>query len=92
MSFVAVGLAGGCSVYDSRYIFDPAPAEVASSGAGTADEQPARTLVSILGVRRPDKESDLPAGVDARDEEVALVPASRHRILLGYKVADALVN
>jgi len=66
MSFVAVGLAGGCSVYDSRYIFDPAPAEVASSRAGTADEQPARTLVSILGVRRPDKESDLPAGVDVR--------------------------
>ena len=64
--FTAVGLAGGCSVYDSRYIFDPAPAEVASSRPGTADEEHARTLVSVLGVRRQLKESDLPAGVEVR--------------------------
>ena len=62
---VAAGLAGGCSVYDSRYFFDPAPADVASARPG-AEEAPARTLVSVLGVRRPDKESDLPAGVEVR--------------------------
>jgi hypothetical protein len=64
--FTAVGLAGGCSVYDSRFIFDPAPADVASSKPGTVDEEHARTLVSVLGVRRPLKESDLPAGVEVR--------------------------
>ncbi len=64
--FTAVGLVGGCSVYDSRYIFDPAPAQVASARPGTVDQEHARTLVSVLGVRRPLKESDLPGGVEVR--------------------------
>ncbi len=66
MSMMAAGLACGCSVYDSRYIFDPAPADVASARPGAADQEPARTLVSVVGVRRPDKKSQLPAGVEIR--------------------------
>ncbi len=62
---VAVVVAGGCSVYDSSYVFDPGPIDVTADGPG-ADDEPIHVLVKVVGVRRPDKESQLPASVEVR--------------------------
>ena len=67
MSLVlAVAVVGGCSVYDSRFAFDPSPVDVPASRPGSLDAEPVRTLVTVLGVRRADDRSVLPAGVEVR--------------------------
>ncbi len=64
LSAIAVGAAlGGCSVYDHVYEYEPLPVEVASRVPGG---EPLRTLVSVIGVRRRDAESELPASVEVR--------------------------
>jgi hypothetical protein len=64
---VTAGLVlAGCSVYDSAYVFGPGPVDVKSPVPGAADVEPARTLVTVVGVRREDSESDLPASVEVR--------------------------
>ena len=54
---------GGCSVYDHRYLYAPRPAEVLSP-PDSGEEL--RTLVSVVGVRRADQESKLPACIEIR--------------------------
>ncbi len=67
MSLVlAAALVGGCSVYDSRYAFDPGPVDVPAARPGAPDAEPVRTLVTVLGVRRADDRSTTPPGVDVR--------------------------
>jgi hypothetical protein len=56
----------GCSVYNSRYVYAPRPVEVESVKPGADDAEPARTLVTVVGVRRDDEESQLPASVEVR--------------------------
>ena len=67
MSLVlVVAVVGGCSVYDSRFAFDPGPVDVPASRPGSPDAEPVRTLVTVLGVRRADDRSAMPPGVDVR--------------------------
>lgn len=67
MSLVlAAALVGGCSVYDSRYAFDPGPVDVPAARPGAPDAEPVRTLVTVLGVRRADDRSATPPGVEIR--------------------------
>ncbi len=56
----------GCSVYSSRYTFDPRPVDVELAVPGAPDSEPVRTLVSVVGVRRADAASQLPASVEVR--------------------------
>ena len=73
-----------CSAYDPRYEFQPRPVEVVQSVPGEQDRA-ASVLVSVVGVRRRDKEQQTPAAVEVRmrvdnetDREVTLDPASLH--------------
>jgi hypothetical protein len=66
---VLVGVAvmlGGCSVYNSRYVYEPRPIDVLSAKPGADDAAPARTLVTVVGVRREDAKAQLPASVEVR--------------------------
>ncbi|MHC4274733.1 MAG: hypothetical protein ACYSUR_13840 [Planctomycetota bacterium] len=68
-TFALVGVAvmlGGCSVYNSRYVYEPRPIDIESPRPGADDAQPARTLVTVVGVRREDAEAQLPASVEVR--------------------------
>ncbi len=56
----------GCSVYDSRYLYEPRPVDVQTTKPGADDVEPARTLVTVVGVRREDSRSQLPASVEVR--------------------------
>ncbi len=56
----------GCSVYDSRYLYEPRPVDVQTRKPGADDVEPARTLVTVVGVRREDSRSQLPASVEVR--------------------------
>ena len=58
--------AAGCSVYDSRYVFDPRPVDVAASKPGAEGSAPLRALVTVLGVRRADEHAKMPACIDVR--------------------------
>lgn len=67
MSLVLVAtVVGGCSVYDSRFAFDPGPIDVPVSRPGSPETEPVRTLVTVLGVRRADENSSMPPGVEIR--------------------------
>jgi hypothetical protein len=57
---------GGCSVYNSRYVYEPRPIDVEAPRPGAEDAEPARTLVTIVGVRRADDKAQLPASVEVR--------------------------
>ncbi|MHC4219323.1 MAG: hypothetical protein ACYSU7_12820 [Planctomycetota bacterium] len=57
---------GGCSVYSTRYVYEPEPADVESARPGADEADPAQTLVTIVGVRRADERSQLPASVEVR--------------------------
>lgn len=57
---------GGCSVYNTRYAYTPAPVDVATTRPGDGDGGPVRTLISVIGVRREDPKSELPASVEVR--------------------------
>ncbi len=57
--------AAGCSVYDSRYVFGPGPADVAAFRPG-AGEPSVQVLVTVPGVRRADKKAGTPACVEVR--------------------------
>jgi hypothetical protein len=68
-SLALVGAAvmlGGCSVYNSRYVYAPRPIDVPAAKPGADDAEPARALVTVVGVRREDAESQLPASVEVR--------------------------
>jgi hypothetical protein len=56
----------GCSVYDSRYLYEPRPVDVQTTKPGADDAEPTRTLVTVVGVRREDSKSKLPASVEVR--------------------------
>ena len=58
-------VASGCSVYDYRYSFVPRPAEV-QMRTSSSESTYGITLVSIMGVRRPDREAKEDASVEAR--------------------------
>jgi hypothetical protein len=58
-----VGLSG-CSVYDARYSYAPAPAAVEI--ALPESEHTVRTLATVIGVRRASSEEALPASVEIR--------------------------
>jgi hypothetical protein len=62
---VAVML-GGCSVYNSRYVYEPRPIDIEAPRPGADDAEPARTLVTVVGVRRADDKTQLPACVEVR--------------------------
>lgn len=97
---LAAVVVGGCSVYDSRYAFDPGPVDVLASKPGSPESQPVRTLVTILGVRRADDRSALPPGVDVRlrvdntsPYPVTLDPAKLVLFSAGLeRFADAIVR
>jgi hypothetical protein len=55
----------GCSVYDSRYVFGPGPADVAAFQPGSG-EASVQVLVTVPGVRRADKKAGTPACVEVR--------------------------
>ncbi|MHC4429762.1 MAG: hypothetical protein ACYS0D_14345 [Planctomycetota bacterium] len=63
---------GGCSVYDGRFVYDPRIVSVTTTADGDAglgarpDEDQVRTLVSVIGIRRDDSKSELPASVEVR--------------------------
>jgi hypothetical protein len=64
-----VGIAvilGGCSVYNARYVYEPRPIDIQSAKAGADEAEPARTLVTVVGVRREDPKAQLPACVEVR--------------------------
>jgi hypothetical protein len=66
---VAAGLGvlpGGCSVYDARYAYGPNSVAVDAPVPGAGGTRPARTLVQVVGVRRSEKGSSLPASVAVR--------------------------
>ena len=63
---VALAVSGGCSVYDTRYLFEPRPLDVQSSKPGAAGAEPVRTLATVIGVRRRDSRSQIPASVEVR--------------------------
>ncbi len=101
MSLVLVAaVVGGCSVYDSRYAFDPGPVDVPASKPGALDAEPVRTLVTILGVRRAEDRSTSPPGVDVRllvdntsPYPVTLEPAKLVLFSAGLeRFADAIVR
>ena len=62
---VGLSAAGGCSLYNSAYVFDPGPVDVTAYKPGTHDD-PVHTLITIVGVRRADKESGIPASLEVR--------------------------
>ena len=72
----AVAALGGCSIYDSRYVFGPKPVDVESAVPGVSDVEPVRTLVSVIGVRRADQEAQRPASVEVRLRVENTSPAS----------------
>ncbi len=72
----AVAALGGCSIYDSRYVFGPKPVDVESAVPGATDVEPVRTLVSVVGVRRADDEAQLPASIEVRFRVENTSPAS----------------
>jgi hypothetical protein len=63
---VVLALWAGCSVYETRYAFEPRPVDVAAAKPGAGDAEPVHTLVSVIGVRREDRKSQLPASVEVR--------------------------
>jgi hypothetical protein len=62
----AAATLSGCSVYDSRYLYEPRPVDVLTTKPGADDAEPARTLVTVVGVRQEDSRSQLPASVEVR--------------------------
>ena len=67
--FLLVGVAAllaGCSVYDKRYAYKPMTATVEAPVASAGGSGPPVTLVQIVGVRRDDERSRLPASVEVR--------------------------
>lgn len=54
----------GCSVYDGRYQFTPKPAEVVVYSKDQNQSSGVRTLVSVIGVRRAQKDKGEPASVE----------------------------
>jgi hypothetical protein len=66
-TLVAAGaLLGGCSVYDQRYLYEPRPIDIQTTKPGADDAEPARTLVTVVGVRKDDSRSQLPASIEVR--------------------------
>lgn len=59
-------LPAGCSVYDARYAYGPNSVAVDAPVPGAGGTRPARTLVQVVGVRRSEKGSSLPASVAVR--------------------------
>jgi hypothetical protein len=63
---------GGCAVYDGRFVYDPRIVSVTTTADGDSglgarpDEDQIRTLVSVIGIRRDDPKSELPASVEVR--------------------------
>ncbi len=57
---------GGCSGYDHRYVFLPGPIDVEAAVPGVEGVEPARTLVSVVGVRKADPKAGLPESVEVR--------------------------
>ena len=59
---------GGCHArrggYDTRYLFEPRPADLVVESGVTG--QPVRTLATIIGVRRADRDRGAPPVVEAR--------------------------
>lgn len=63
---VAVIMVGGCVPYEDPFAFEPHPADVTAARPG-ADVEPVRTLVSILGVHRPDaRDPGKPPAIEVR--------------------------
>lgn len=54
--------AGGCSIYDHRYVYEPSPAEVELEGSSL------HARVTVLGLRRADADAGTPSSVDVRME------------------------
>jgi hypothetical protein len=68
-ALLTVGVAAwlaGCSVYDTRYAYKPMTATVEAPVPGAGGTGPPVTLVQIVGVRRADERSQLPASVQVR--------------------------
>ncbi len=63
---VVVGGPGGCAVYDGWYLYEPRPLEVTAGVPGETGGEPLRTLITVVGVRRADRGSGLPASVEVR--------------------------
>src|SRR5262249_43345613 len=68
---------GGCSVYDSRFDFEPRPVDVAAAKPGS-EATAARILVTVQGVRRADSKAGTPACVEVglRIDNTTPFPAS----------------
>ncbi|MHC4081697.1 MAG: hypothetical protein ACYS15_11630 [Planctomycetota bacterium] len=63
---VVATVLSGCSVYNWRYVYEPRPVDIQTTKPGADDAEPARTLVTVVGVRREDSKSQLPASVEVR--------------------------
>ena len=74
---------GACSTYDARYAYVPKPAVVDVAAPGSDDRPAARTLITVIGVRRRNDVEATPAAVELRvriensgDHDVAFDPAT----------------
>jgi hypothetical protein len=67
---VSVGLASvllaGCNEYDRRYKFGPKPIEVGHELPGEAQGAVASAMVSVVGLRKRDRQANRPAAMEVR--------------------------
>lgn len=64
---VAMGVLSGChGRYDDRFVYHPRPLTVETLAPERAEAGPVRSLVTVVGVRRRDREAELPASVHVR--------------------------
>ena len=63
---LAAMMLAGCSVYDGRYAFEPPIVSVGVLDDEAVETESVRTLVSVIGVRRNDPDTGLPASVEIR--------------------------
>lgn len=66
LAAVLLAPAGACSIYNQEYVYDPGPVDVATLPPGNGDTEPVHTLITVVGVRRADGKTGLPASVEIR--------------------------
>jgi hypothetical protein len=59
-------LLGGCSTYDGRYLYEPKPVVVDVAAPRSDDAAAARTMVTVIGVRRGNDAEAVPRTVELR--------------------------